>query len=315
MSLLSRLFGKSPPAAEAAVDRKPETRVESPPRPDAAARARDEEASVSQAIAAGDTATVGRWVLEGTTTRIRQMAAQSITDLEQLRELIRTTRHGKDKAVHRILTAKRDELLAEERRTQQLQADLVAAAAAIAQHAERPCDASYAATLEKLEARWRTLAPHAAPDTQREVAEHLQRAREVLVRHRQALEAAAARQEAAAFAAAEARHQRETEAAAEAAATAEQARLLEAEREAEQAKRAADEAEVRHLLGLLRQAQAALDQGGTARAARLREAIAAKLPRPPRCPSGSIGNCSTSTRNSRNSRTGRPSASCRSEPS
>jgi hypothetical protein len=283
MSLLSRLFGKSPPAADATVERKPETRVESPP-PDAASRARDEEAIVSQAIAAGDMATVGRWVLEGHTTRIRQMAARSITDPEQLRELIRTTRHGKDKAVHQILTAKRDELLAEVRRTQQLQADLAAAAAAIAQHAERPCDASYAATLEKLEARWRTLAPHAAPDVQREVAGHLERGREVLERHHQALEAEAAQQRAAALAAAEARRQRETEAEAAAAATAEQARLLEAERQAEQAKREADDAEVRHMLGLLRQAQAALDNGGTARAARLREAIAARLPQAPTLP-------------------------------
>ena len=64
--------------------------------------------------------------------------------------------------------------------------------------------------------------------------------------------------------------------------------MLEAERqavrEAEQAKRAADEAKVRDLIGLLRQAQAALDHGGTARAARLRAAITAKLPEAPALP-------------------------------
>jgi hypothetical protein len=80
---------------------------------------REEEAGVSQAIAAGDMAEVGKWVLEGSSTRIRQMAARSITDADQLRELIRATRHGNDKTVHRILTDKRDELLAEVRRTQQ----------------------------------------------------------------------------------------------------------------------------------------------------------------------------------------------------
>ena len=140
----------------------------------------------------------------------------------------------------------------------------------------------------QLEARWRTVESHATPDLQHEVAQHLERAREAFERHRQALEAEAEQQRAAALAAEEARRQRELEAQAAAEAAAEQARIREAEREAEReaarAKRAADDAEVRHLLGLLRQAQAALDHGGTARAARLREAIAEKLPQAPALP-------------------------------
>jgi hypothetical protein len=60
--------------------------------------------------------------------------------------------------------------------------------------------------------------------------------------------------------------------------------MLEAEREAEAARRAADEARVREILGLLRQSQAALDHGGTARAARLRAAIADQLPGAPALP-------------------------------
>ena len=288
MTLLSRIFGKTPASSDAPTTPKAEAPVEAPPRPDSAARAREEEAHLSQLISAGDMAAVGQWVLEGSSTRVRQMAARSITDPEQLRELIRATRHGKDKTVHRILTDKRDELLAAERRAQQQQADLEAAAAAIARHAERPFDTSYAATLGQLEARWRTVESHATPDLQHEVAQHLERAREAFERHRQALEAEAEQQRAAALAAEEARRQRELEAQATAEAAAEQARIRETEREAEReaarAKRAADEAEVRHLLGLLRQAQAALDHGGTARAARLREAIAEKLPQAPALP-------------------------------
>jgi len=284
MSIISRLLGKSPPPADTPAVGKPETPVESPPPPDAAALAREEEASVSQAIAAGEMAAVGRWVLEGSSTRIRQMAARSITDPDQLRELIRATRHGNDKNVHRILTDKRDELLAEVRRTQQQQADVDAAAAAIARHSEQAYDASYAATLERLEARWRTLEQHATPELGREVEQHLERARDVIERHRRALEAVAEQKRSATLAAEEARRQQELEAEVAAAAAAERARILEAEREAERAKRAADEAEVRHLVGLLRQAQAALDHGGTARAARLRDAIAEKLPRAPALP-------------------------------
>ena len=129
MSLFSRLFGKSPPAAEPPATRDRDATVESPPLPDPSVRASEEEASLSRAIVAGDTAAIGKWVLEGSSTRTRQMAARSIADPDQLRELIRATRHGKDKNVHRILTARRDELLAEIRSTQQLQADIEATTA------------------------------------------------------------------------------------------------------------------------------------------------------------------------------------------
>jgi len=288
MSLFSRLFGKSPPAAEPPATRELETAIESPPRPDPSVRAREEEASLSQAIVAGDMAAIGKWVLEGSSTRIRQMAARSITDPDQLRELIPATRHGKDKNVHRILTTRRDELLAEIRSTQQLQADLQESAAAIARHSERPYDASYPTTLARLEARWFTLASQARPDLQSEVTQHLRRAHEAVVHHRQALEAEADRQRADAVAAAAAQRQRELEAQAAAAVAAEHARIRDAEhqalREAEQAQRAADEARTHEILGLLRQARAALDHGGTARAARLRASIAEKLPEAPALP-------------------------------
>ncbi len=249
---------------------------------------REEDASLSQSLETGDMAAVGRWVLEGSSTRIRQAAAQHITDPEQLRELIRATRHGNDKTVHRILTDKRDELLAAARRLERQQEEVDAAATAIARHAALPCDASYADVLDQLEARWRKLEQHAAAEVRAEVARQLRRSREAVESHRQALEAEAEQQRRAALAAEEVRHQRELEAQAAAAAAAEQARTLDAERQAERealrAARAAEEAEVRHLLGLLRQAQTALERGGTARAARLREAIAEKLPNAPALP-------------------------------
>jgi hypothetical protein len=278
------MFRKSPDGADESTAETPEVVAPSPPPPDPAVRAREEEASVSQAIATGDMAAVGRWVTEGSSTRIRQAAARAITDLDQLHELIRATRHGNDKSVYRILTTTRDARLAEIRTAQQQQADVDAAAEAVARHAERTVDASYPAVLGQLEARWRTLAPHATADVQREVTRQLERASAAITRHREALEAEAERQRVATLAAEEARRQREREAEAAAAAAAEETRRLEAERQAEREKREADEAEVRHLIGLLRQAQAALDHGGTARAARLRDTIAEKLPQAPALP-------------------------------
>jgi hypothetical protein len=284
MSLFSRLFRRSPSAADAPAVSERSVAVEAPPPPDPAVRLREEEASLSQALAAGDMPAVGKWVLEGSSTRIRQRAARSIADPDQLHELIRATRHGKDKSVHRILTTKRDELLAGLRRAQQLQADVDAAAAAIAGHSRRPYDASYAASLAQLEARWGTLASHATAGLQIEVTEHLARAHEVVVHHRQARQAEAERQRAADLAAEEMRRQRDLEEQAAAAASAEQARAREVERQAERERLEAEAAKVRDLLGLLRQAQAALDHGGTARAARLRETIAEKLPEAPALP-------------------------------
>lgn len=283
MSLFSRLFGKSRTAPVAPAASKPATPAGPPPKPDPAAKAREEEAAVSNAIAAGDTAAIGKWVLEGSSSHVRQLAAQAVTDPDQLRDLIRATR-GKDKNAYRILTAKRDSLLAAERSAQQRRAEIDAAATAIARHSERPCDAQYAGTLARLEAKWQSFAPHASAEVQHDVARHVARAHEVIELHRRAVEAEAERQRSAALAAGEARRQRELQHEAAAAAAAERTREQEAEREAERARREAQDEEVRRLIGLLRQAQAALEQGGTARATRLRDAIKEALPAAPTLP-------------------------------
>jgi len=282
------MLGKSPPAAAAPAAGDPGVPVESTPPPDPAAQAREEEARVAQAIAAGDPAAVGQWVLAGHSTRIRQMAARAISDLDQLHELIRATRHGKDKQVYRILTANRDERLDRIRSAEQLQADIDSAAAAIIEHCGRAYDVSFPVTLAQLEARWSPLAAQATPELQREVTRQLEAAHAAIERNRQALEAEAERQRAAARATEEARRQQLLEEQAAAEAAAEEARRLESERQAarqaELEQRAAEQAEVRSLVGMLRQAQAALEQGSTARAARLRDAIAEQLPQAPALP-------------------------------
>lgn len=280
MSLFSRLFRKPPPATTAA-DAGPTPAPA--PQPDPSATMREEESAIAQAVADGNSAAVGRWVLEGSSTRTRQLAAQAIADPEQLRELIRLTR-GKDKNVYRILTAKREAQLAAARAARQRQSEIDAAAAAIGRLADRPCDSASAASLATLEARWRPLAPEAAPELQQEVARQIARCHEAIDEHRRALDAEAERQRVAAEAAAEALRRRELEEQAAVAAAAERARHAAAERAAERARNEAQDAEVRRLVGLLRQAQAALEHGGTARAVRLREAIDASVPMAPPLP-------------------------------
>jgi len=284
MSLFSRLFGKAAPKPAAVAPPTPaQAPSPKPARPDPAVTALAEEASVAQAITAGDLGEIGRWVVEGSSTRVRQMAAHAIAAPEQLDRLIPAVR-GKDKNVYRILAAKREELLAVRRAAEQRQTEIADAAAALARHGQRPYDVSYATTLARLEARWNAIAADATPAQQVEMTQVIAGAHEVVETQRLALAAEAERRQAASLAAEEARREREQAAQVAAEAATAQAELAETEHRAAQARREADDAQVRELLGLLRQAQAAVEHGGTARAVRLRDAIRQKLPQAPTLP-------------------------------
>ncbi|MGI9247287.1 MAG: DUF349 domain-containing protein [Steroidobacteraceae bacterium] len=286
MSLLTRILNKNTPSPGVDAPSPPEPRPVPPPKVDAATLAQ-EEAQVQQAVAAGDAAALGRLAVQGSSTRVRQAAATAVTDPEQVRELMRAVK-GHDKNVYRILTAKRDGALARERAAQARREEVLAAAAAIARHADRAVDSSYAPRLAHMQARWTAAAADASPEEREAVAADLARASAALSRHERAAAAAAEQQRASAAAAAAARRQEEeaTSAAALAAAhlAAEQAARDAEQGEAERVQQAATAAAVSEMTGLLRQAQAALERGGSARAARLREDIAAKLPQAPPLP-------------------------------
>jgi hypothetical protein len=222
-------------------------------------------------------------VVDGPSTRVRQLAAERVTDLAAVKDLLRQVR-GKDKNVYKILKQKSDAQLAEERKAAEISADVATTLASLERHAARPYDPLYLATVDHLEKRWRVLTPMAEPallargeaaiDRCREtVAEHLRELAELAVRR--------AAEEAAAMAAREAREAAQrTAREADAAAALAEARRLEreaAERAAEDAARAARAAErerqQRQLAGLIRKAQTALSAGNTRAAAGLRRAI------------------------------------------
>ena len=286
MSLFSRLFRRHAPTPAPQPEQAPA--AEQPPPPDPAAlaaqRAAEEEETLTAAIAAADQAALASLACTGFSTRIRQRAAQAIDDPARLHELIRATRGGKDKQVYRILTAKRDEVLAEQRSTERLEAEIQAASAAIERHSLRSFDVLFTPTLEQLERRWSAVAPRAAPELQQHVERHLGRARETIEQYRKRLEAEAARERAAARAADEERTRRELERQAKETAAAEQARAREAERLAQLERQRAEEAALRTIVSLVRKALAALDQGSSARAARLRSLVSEQLPAAPALP-------------------------------
>lgn len=277
MSLLSR-FRKAPPPS--APEKQPEnvaTNAPAPGAPDPAMLAAQDEVALQAAIAAGNTQTVARLAIEGASTKIRQLAAEAIDDPAQIRQLIRDARGGNDKNVYKILTRKRDALLAHEREVEQLHAEISAVSAAMERHSRRPYDPLFTPILEQLQNRWKAVAGRAEPDIAQAVQQAIDRSREVIAQQLRQCATEAARELAAANAAAEVRRQREQEEQAAAAAAAERARVLEEERKTEAEKLEAEAHALRQIGGLLRKAHGALAAGSSRTAAGLRRAIEEKL--------------------------------------
>jgi hypothetical protein len=255
-----------------------------PLAPEAALASAQEEQSLQAAIAAGDTQAIARLVIDGASTKIRQLAAEAIDDPAQIRQLIRDARGGKDKSVYKILTHKRDLLLAQEREVEHLHAEVAAAAAAIEKHSHRAFDPMFTPTLEQLESRWQAVAEHAAPDIAEKARQAIDRARETIAQHLRQIAAEAARQLAAANAATQAQLQREQDEKAAAAAATERAQVQEAEHKAETEKHDAEAKALRQIGGLVRKAHGALAAGSSKTAAGLRRGIEDKLAHAPALP-------------------------------
>lgn len=285
MSLFSR-FRKEPPPSASSKQPEPVVPKAAPePRaPEAALLAEQEEQGLQAAIAAGDLQTIAKLVIDGTSTRIRQQAAEAIDDPAQIRELIRNARGGKDKSVYKILTRKRDSFLAQEREVEHLHAEVAAAAAAIEKHSHRPFDPVFTPTLEQLETRWAAVATHADPDVSEKTRAAIDRAREVIAQHLRHIAAEAARQLAAANAATQAQLQREQDEKATVAAAAERAHVQDVEHKAEVEKHEADAKSLRQIGGLVRKAHGALAAGSSKTAAGLRRGIEDKLAHAPHLP-------------------------------
>ena len=284
MSLFSRFFRKAPPPAAPEPPEKPVPNTEvvrAAAAADRALAAAREEAALQAAIDRNDAEAITRLVVSGTSTKIRQLAAQAVKDPAQLRELIRDVRGGNDKTVYKILTSKRDALLVEARKQEQLQAEINAASGAIERHSHRPYDPLFSPTLDQLEIRWKTVALGAQPALVEKVREAIDRSREVIASHLRQIAVEASRQLAAENAAAEAQRLAELEEKAAAAAAAERARIREEQSKAQAEKQEAEALAFRQLGGLIRKALSALNEGSTGRAAGLRRAIEEKLANAP----------------------------------
>ncbi|NGY05757.1 DUF349 domain-containing protein [Solimonas terrae] len=287
------MFGKAPSLSkDPASGRQPASSnaaEPAPPRPSAAHRALAsfaEEKALRSAIEARDVQAIAGLVVAGTSTTLRQAAANAIDDPDVLRQLIRDVRGGNDKHVYKILTNKRDVLLEQARKLEQLQAEIDRAANALERHSQRTYDATYSPRLERFERDWNAVAAAADPELREKARLWIANSRETVAEHERQLATQAAHERAAAEAAAEARRLREEQAQVSAAAATEQARILEEQKRALSEARQTEQQAARQIGDLIRKAHAALSDGSTTRAADVRRAIDEKLAEAPPLPAG-----------------------------
>ena len=224
-----------------------------------------------------------RLVLDGPSSRIRQLAAQSVSDPAELKRLLKQLR-GKDKSVYKIIREKCDALSAEEQRISKTRSDAIGACESLERHSHRVHDAIYEPTFRHFHTRWEALAPQAASEVRERAARAIEGCEKIIAEHRRRLEQQAA--EAAEQAAREAAREEsvrlaelESERLREAAAreVAEAATLREAEEKARAERAAAEALALREVSALIGKAQHALREGGTGRASGLRRALETKL--------------------------------------
>jgi hypothetical protein len=250
---------------------------------------------LAQALASiDDPGQVALLVMEGPTSRLRQLAAELVEDPAQLRQLLKHAR-DKDRSVYKILKQKHDALVAADREAARIESERQSLCESLEQHAQRSHDPSYAPTFEYLHTRWRALAPRPPAALEQRADHAADRCREVIALAQQRAAREAAERAAAEAAAQAARHLRDCElqamreaAAAKAEVEAQLAKEAAAVREAEEAFRAAERAAaeqlVRQIGGLIGKAHGALRDGNTQRAAGLRRAIGEKLQASPTLP-------------------------------
>jgi uncharacterized protein DUF349 len=233
-------------------------------------------------------------VVDGSTSRLRQLAAESVQDPAQLRELLRQVR-TKDKNVFKILKQKLDALNAKDREAAAIVEEINSICNALERHSHRVFDPLYTGVFEHHHHRWLNLTTPANPKQIRVANEAIAHCQGVIAEH--ALQVSRqAEQQAAQIAAREAQRQAQDAAQAEAAANAQakaqaDAQLREeaaAARAAEDAMRAervaAEDHLIRQIGGLLRKANAELTEGRSQSAAGLRRAIDEKLTAAPPVP-------------------------------
>lgn len=103
--------------------------------------------------AINDQTELATFAVEGSTSKVRQRAAEKITDKHILQQLLKDTK-TKDKTVFKIIKEKCDVFKEDEKRIAETLAAVTASVQALEQHGNRPFDAQYAAKFAYLTQQW-----------------------------------------------------------------------------------------------------------------------------------------------------------------
>ncbi|MDP9008582.1 MAG: DUF349 domain-containing protein [Pseudomonadota bacterium] len=231
-----------------------------------------------------DPGQIAHLVVESPSSRLRQLAAESVRDPAQLRQLLAQVRN-KDKSVYKILKQKCDALNAEDRKAEEIRNEIAALCAALERHSHRTYDSQYTPAFEHHKTRWHSLTTPPAVDIDQRARQAIERCEAVIDTHQRQLAQRAAEDAALkAFRELQERAREAVRAAAaeqaeaHARAQEEAAAIRDADERQRAEQRAAEELLFRQIGGLIRMANAALRDGGTQRAAGLRRSIDQKLP-------------------------------------
>lgn len=156
-----------------------------------AAASRDSACLEQAAVGVDDPELYFRLATEGSSTRLRQLAAEKVDDPVRLKELLKHVR-GKDKNVFKIVRRKCDQINATQRQAQQVQLDITALGESIERHSHKPFDGAFIATVEHLNAQWKALADQAPPELVARVTQAIERSGETIASHLRAVAAQAA---------------------------------------------------------------------------------------------------------------------------
>lgn len=175
MTLLTRLFKQAPTDQTS-----PPAVTEPVPAPVAAST--DDAALLTQATAANDVSVLCKLAIEGASTKIRQAAAEAIHDPAVLKDLLKDLR-GKDKNVYKIIRAKCDVLLAQDKAAAETQTAIEHICAALERHSHLPFDNLFTPTLDHLNKQWDAVAADASPEHKARTERAIERCREIVSTH------------------------------------------------------------------------------------------------------------------------------------
>ncbi len=145
MSFLARLFGKKPQPK--VIERK------ATPAPVAAPVVKAKVLDLPSIDTISDQNELAKLALDGAISKLRQEAAEKVTDKQILQQLLKDTK-AKDKTVFKIIKEKCDTFKEEEKRAAEILAGVSVAVQSLEQQSNRPFDGQFAAKLSYLVQQW-----------------------------------------------------------------------------------------------------------------------------------------------------------------